>query len=349
MPFAARRRHQFWSADIRYLDDHGLGGRAYVISVLDNHSRAILSSTPPRTQDLASYLSVLYAAVERYGSPEALITDGDSTFRVNQARAVYEALGVVKEEIERGRPWQSYVETTFNIQRRMADWHFARAETWPGLVAAHDAWVEDYNAQAHWAHRERKDGRRSPREVLGWLTGVRYRPEDLERALSSARFSRVLDFFGLRALPGLEALRRGGTGEKGGRRLVAAGQPHRRVRGRDLLPLRRGAGGRDRGAAIRRQTEALRELPHPPAAQALRPRGGRMDQSAQAERVRPSPAQETGGAAGRPVPVPGRDGRVRWEDGAERARCTAPPKELGSPANPTAHLRREVSGEVWSG
>jgi len=139
---------------------------------------------------------VLYAAVQRYGSPEALVTDGGSIFRANQARAVYEALGVVKEEIERGRPWQSYVETTFNIQRRMADWHFARAETWPGLVAAHDAWVEDYNAQAHWAHRERKDGRRWPREVLGWLTGGRYRPEDVERAFFSARFSRVLDSLG---------------------------------------------------------------------------------------------------------------------------------------------------------
>src|SRR3712207_2439158 len=60
MPFAARRRHQFWSADIRYVDDHKLGGRAYVVSVLDNHSRAILSSAVTRTQDLASYLSVLY-------------------------------------------------------------------------------------------------------------------------------------------------------------------------------------------------------------------------------------------------------------------------------------------------
>ena len=75
----------------------------------------------------------------------------------------------------------------------MADWSFARAESWPELVATHDAWVGDYNAQSHWAHRERPDGRRSPQEVLGWVTGVRYRPEDLERAFFSTRFSRVLD------------------------------------------------------------------------------------------------------------------------------------------------------------
>jgi hypothetical protein len=58
MPFAARRRHQFWSADIRYID-HNLGDKAYVVSILDNHSRAILASVLTRTQDLASYLSVL--------------------------------------------------------------------------------------------------------------------------------------------------------------------------------------------------------------------------------------------------------------------------------------------------
>ncbi len=115
MPFAARRRHQFWSADVRYIDGHKVGGRAYVISVLDNHSRAILASALTRTQDLASYLSVLYAAVERYGSPEALVTDGGGVFRARQARAVYGALGIAKHEIERGRPWQNYIETHLTV------------------------------------------------------------------------------------------------------------------------------------------------------------------------------------------------------------------------------------------
>ena len=199
MPFATTRRHRYWTADVRYLDavdEHLLGGRAYAITVLENHSRAVLASAVSPTQDLPAFLSVLYAAVERYGSPEALVTDGGSIFRANQARAVYEVLGMEKEEIERGKPWQSYVETTFNIQRRMADWHFGKAGSWPELVAAHDRFVEDYNEQVHWAHRGRGDGRRSPREVLGWLTGVRYRKEDLERAFFAVRFSRVLDSLG---------------------------------------------------------------------------------------------------------------------------------------------------------
>jgi transposase len=109
MPFASSRRHEYWTTDVRYVE-HRLGGNIYVISVLENHSRAILASGIFRSQDLPSYLSVFYSAVERYGSPEAIVTDGGAIFRANQALSIYEALNIDKEEIERGRPWQSYIE-----------------------------------------------------------------------------------------------------------------------------------------------------------------------------------------------------------------------------------------------
>ena len=52
MPFASGRRHEFWSADIRYID-HTLSSKTnvYVISILENHSRAILGSAITRAQD----------------------------------------------------------------------------------------------------------------------------------------------------------------------------------------------------------------------------------------------------------------------------------------------------------
>jgi transposase len=208
MPFQSSRRHEIWSVDIRYIDHHlpegelpegeppEGGGKIYAISILENHSRAILASAITTTQDTTAYLSVLYAAIERYGSPEVLVSDGGGVFKANQAKAVYRSLGITKEEIERRRPWQNFIETTFNIQRRMADYYFARAESWEELVATHDGWVESYNTQKHWAHRERKDARRSPAEVLGFLTGVRHRPEDLRRAFFSTRFTRTLDASG---------------------------------------------------------------------------------------------------------------------------------------------------------
>jgi hypothetical protein len=79
----------------------------------------------------------------------------------------------------------------------MADWHFARAETFATLTRAHDTWREDYNAQRHWAHEGREDGRHSPQDVLGFYTALlRYREEDLRRAFFSTRSSRILDALG---------------------------------------------------------------------------------------------------------------------------------------------------------
>jgi len=63
-------------------------------------------------------------------------------------------------------------------------------------VAAHDRFVSDYNAQSHFAHQRREDGRRSPGEVLSWVSGMRFHPQDLERAFFSERHTRVLDGLG---------------------------------------------------------------------------------------------------------------------------------------------------------
>jgi putative transposase len=197
MPFEASYRHEYWTCDVRYVDHSIPGtGQAYVVSILDNYSRAILASAVTLSQDTNAYLSVLHAAIERHGSPGAIVTDGAGVFRARRAKAVYRSLGIRKEEIERRQPWQSFIETAFNIQRRMADFHFGRAKTWEDLVAEHDRWMESYNVQRHWAHEGRRDGRRSPSEVLGPLTLLRHHPGDLSRAFFSSRFTRRLDAAG---------------------------------------------------------------------------------------------------------------------------------------------------------
>lgn len=199
MRFDASERHGIWSVDVRHLDmvDEGLvGGKAYSVTVIDNFSRAILESAVTRRQDLPAFLSVFYRAAERYGAPKTLVTDSGSVFLSNRSKAVYAKLGISKEEIEKGRPWQNYSETTFGIQKRMTDWHFRKAESWADLVGAHDRFVADYNTQPHFAHRRREDGRRSPGEVLSWVAGIRLHPKDLERAFFSERHSRVVDRLG---------------------------------------------------------------------------------------------------------------------------------------------------------
>lgn len=192
MPFKASYRHQYWTVDLRYLDHQLDDDNVYCISILENYSRAILASGLSRTQDLTAFLIVLFAAVRQHGAPAALISDSGSIFLAKEARRIYRALQIKKEQIALRQPWQSYIETTFKIQRRMADWSFGQATSWTELREAHDRWVADYNYQVHWAHREREDGRRSPAEVLSWVTGAVYPDEELRR-LFAVRFARRLD------------------------------------------------------------------------------------------------------------------------------------------------------------
>ena len=197
MPFGASYRHEFWTSDVRYVD-HSIPetGQAYVVAILENYSRAILASAVTLAQDTNAYLSVLHAAIERPGSPKILVTDGGGIFRSDRAKAVYRALDIIKEEIERGQPWQSFIETNFNLQRRLADHFFAKAETWEDLVVEHDLWLERHNTQRHFAHEGREDGRRSPSGVLGPVRLVRHRPTDLSRAFFSTVLVRKLDASG---------------------------------------------------------------------------------------------------------------------------------------------------------
>lgn len=179
------------------LDMHQLGGgMIYVISILENFSRAVLASAVSRTQDLTAYLMVLYAAVRQHGNPEALVSDSGSVFKAKEAMRIYASLGIKKEQIDRKQAWQSYIESHFNVQRRMADWHVAKAESWAEIVATHDQFVADYNYQIHWAHRDRQDDRHSPAEVLGWVQGGQRDPAQLHRIFYSTRFGRILDKLG---------------------------------------------------------------------------------------------------------------------------------------------------------
>ncbi len=198
MPFKAVRRHQYWSCDVRYIEEHLLEDPrpVYVITVFENFSRMILSSKISATQNQWDYLSVLVDAIRNFGAPEALVTDGGGIFYSNVAIELYGMLGIRKERIDPGEPWENYAETLFSIQRRLADHAFSNARNWPEIELAHRTWWTNYNSEHHFAHQARQDGRHSPEAVLRGMLGRTYPDEVLSRVLYATQFTRHLDRHG---------------------------------------------------------------------------------------------------------------------------------------------------------
>jgi hypothetical protein len=100
------------SYHVRYIEHHQLPNikrPVYVISILENYSRAVLASKISPTQNQWDYLEVLFAAFSSAGIPKAIVSDGGKIFYCNQALTVYKALGITKERIEKRQAWQNYV------------------------------------------------------------------------------------------------------------------------------------------------------------------------------------------------------------------------------------------------
>jgi putative transposase len=177
----------------------GLGGRVQATYLSQGRitrcalTSPILSSAITRRQDTEAYLSVLYPAIRRFGVPEILVSDNGAVFLSHDVRKVYEALGVEKKEIKKGKPYQNYIEATFGVQRRMADWNFEKAQTYEDLLAAHEKWLLDYNHQKHMAHESRDDNCHSPAAVLNWQRGMQPAPELVYRAFAALGETRVLN------------------------------------------------------------------------------------------------------------------------------------------------------------
>jgi hypothetical protein len=169
--------------------------------------------------------------VRAYGVPEMLVSDNGSIFTSHATRHLCEHLGIEKKEIKKGKPYQNYIETflyviwnlnvsencqdnvyyvdltlassavfkdnegqihIINVQRRMADWSFEKAQTYEDLLAAHEKWHRDYNHQKHLAHEKRDDGCHSPAAVLGWVKGMQPEPDLLYRAFGAICETRTL-------------------------------------------------------------------------------------------------------------------------------------------------------------
>jgi hypothetical protein len=79
---------------------------------------------------------------------------------------------------------------------RLADFKFEQAQTLGEVQNHHAGFIETFNTTAHWAHRHRADGYRTPVDVLGWLRGRRVEPKRLRELFGRTGFLRTVNRYG---------------------------------------------------------------------------------------------------------------------------------------------------------
>jgi transposase InsO family protein len=188
-------RHQYWFVDIRYLVQ--LDGQwIYSLCLLEGYSRKILAGMASAYQDTVAVLQLLCAAVAAYGCPAGIVSDNGSVFTSHDYQAVLTALEITPCYIEKGKPWQNLIEAQFKIQLRLADAKFEQAGTLERIQEEHAAFVQTFNETAHWAHRKRRDGLRTPVAVLQWVHGREVALAEVERIFKTAQFTRTVNRHG---------------------------------------------------------------------------------------------------------------------------------------------------------
>jgi transposase InsO family protein len=193
--YRGKDRHHRWFIDLRYLVKLKTGW-VYSICIIEGYSRKVLAGLVSPYQDLVAVLQVVHAAIATYGCPTAIVSDNGSVFRSHGYQAVLAALDITAEYMEKGRPWQNLIEAPFGIQRRMADASFQDAETLEPCQTVHATWIDEMNTTAHWAHRSRADGRKTPETVLDWVRGRIVDPEDLAHAFRQFQVTRTVNAHG---------------------------------------------------------------------------------------------------------------------------------------------------------
>jgi transposase InsO family protein/transposase len=195
LPYRPAYRHHLWFTDIRYLVQLD-GSWVYSICIIEGYSRKIVAGMASPHQDLTAILQLLFAALEAYGCPQAIVSDNGSVFRAGDYLTILRALDIEPLHIEQGKPWQNMIEAQFKVQLRLADFHFEQAQTLEDVQNQHAAFIETFHTTPHWAHRTRADGHRTPVEVLGWLRGRSVEPQRLRELFGRTEWLRTVNRYG---------------------------------------------------------------------------------------------------------------------------------------------------------
>ena len=131
------------------------------------------------------------------------MSDSGGAYTSADFEAVCARLQIRHETIvsTQGESYLNWMETHFNIQRRLYDYQFSLARTPAELEQRHQAFIQTYHTTAHQGLVHDRRHPPIPIEVLGAAKGRLYTPEDLTRHFSQAVFPRTTHQYGCARLP----------------------------------------------------------------------------------------------------------------------------------------------------
>ena len=197
-PYKAQHRHEYWFIDGRQMDCALDGVKWWSILILAGYSRTILAGAMAPTEATWAALMVLYTACLRYGAPTYLVSDSGGAYTSDAFEAVCGRLGIEHKTIvsTQGQSYLNWIETHFDIQRRLYDYQFALASSPSDLEQRHQAFMHLYNTTAHQGLLADKRLPPIPVEVLGTAQGRRYAPEVLAEKFTHVFFPHTTNRYG---------------------------------------------------------------------------------------------------------------------------------------------------------
>jgi hypothetical protein len=156
--------------------------------ILEGYPRTILAGMIAPTEATWVALMVLYTACLRYGAPVHLVSDSRGAYTSADFEAVCTRLQIQHETIvsTQGESYLNWMETHFNIQRRLYDYQFSLARTPAAFDQCHQAFIQTDNTTAHQGLLKDRRVPPIPVEVLGAAKGRMYAPEELAHHFSQA-------------------------------------------------------------------------------------------------------------------------------------------------------------------
>jgi len=197
-PYKAQHRHEYWFIDGRQMDFALDGVKWWSILILEGYSRTILAGAMAPTETTEAALMVLYTACVRYGAPTYLVSDSGGAYTSDVFEAVCTRLEIDHKTIvsTQGQSYLNWIETHFDIQRRLYDYQFSLARTPSDLEQRHQEFIQIYNTTAHQGLLTDQRLPPIPVEILGAAQGRRYPQEVLAEKFAHALFPRTTNRYG---------------------------------------------------------------------------------------------------------------------------------------------------------